>query len=58
MAVITMENRAQTAKPPRVERKLLGDGVHELVTIRWGSAQITLDPDEAQKLADALAAVL
>jgi hypothetical protein len=43
---------------PRVERKTLGDGKSERVFIRWGGAQITLNPDEAQALVDALSAVL
>lgn len=50
-------NRAQSAKPPRVERRTLPAG-SEIVTIQWGAAQITLDPDEARKLADAIREVL
>jgi hypothetical protein len=56
MAVITMENRAQTSKPPRVTRQTTGN--RDSVRIQWGASQVTLSPVEAQKLADALNTVL
>jgi len=57
MAILTVDNRHQTSKPPMVTRDKRTSG-HDLITITWGTLTIRVEAEEARELAQRLATVL